>query len=225
MTIADLQKQFEDAQKQEIQSVLENRGEYRSARNLSSSLYLKLSKAYMDEFVKTRNFPVEIIGDEKTLYLFFHRRKIYTTFRLDNGKIAIITLNHCMSVDFRYNSGLSIDGQPLPIFDLFPSPVEIVENSLWAKEIEDAFKDRDNYNQVLWQTQNHYVVRFLSEMGSGLRVTDVAFKTHLFHSWLGKLPIIMDCIAQSFDIEIRKENMNDVLAKIAEQIFAEEERA
>src|SRR6185436_17927064 len=190
MTITDLQKQLEEAQKLEIQALLENRGEYWSVRDLYSSLYLKLAKACMDEFVKTRDFPIEIIGDENTLYLFHHKNKIYITFRLEGEKIASIKFNQCMWSDFRYNSGLHIDGQPVHIFDRFPSPIEIVEDSLWVKEIEDVFKHRDNYNQELWRTQNHYIVRFLSEVGSGLRTSEVAFKTHLFHSGIAKLPTI-----------------------------------
>jgi len=223
-TIADLQKQLEEVQKQEIQALLEKSGEYLSSRKKYASLYLKLAKACMDEFVRNRNFPVEIIGDENTLYLFHHKNKIYITFRLRDEKIATINFSQCMLSEFR-SSGLAIDGQPVNIFDTFPSPIEIVEDSLWLKEIEDIYKSRDSYNQESWQTQNHYIVRFLSEMGSGLRISEAAFKTHLFHSWIGKLPMIFDCIAQSFEVEIHKENMNDVLAKVSKQIFAEEERA
>ncbi len=224
-TIADLQKQLEEAQKQKTQALLEKSGEYFSTSEKYASVYLKLAKACMDEFVKNRDFPIEIIGDENTLYLFHHKNKVYITFRLRDEKIATIKFSQCMLSELRYSSGLTIDGQPVNIFDTSPSPIEIVEDSLWLKEIEDIYKSRDNYNQEFWQTQNHYIVRFLSEIGSGLRVSEAAFKTHLFHSWIGKLPMIFDCIAQSFEVEIHQENMNNILTKISEQIFAEEERA
>jgi hypothetical protein len=225
MTITDLQKQLEDADKQMTQAVLEHRSEYWDLRDSYFSIYLKLAKAYMDEFIKTRALPVEIMGDENTLYLFDHKDNIYITFRLENKKIATLKFNRYMTSAFRSTSGVKMAGQPVPILGLFPSPLEIVENSPWREEFGDLFKQHPNYDQEFWRTQNHYSVRFLPERGSTLRVSEVAFKTHLFHTWIGKLPEILDFIAQSFEVELHTENMHDVLSKISAQIFAKEERA
>src|SRR5438876_271273 len=80
-------------------------------------------------------------------------------------------------------SDLDIDGSILHIQDLegfaFPQ-LELVENSSWIEENKLSFKNRDNFDPELWRSQNHYIVRFNSKMGSGLRVSEVAFEKQSF---------------------------------------------
>jgi len=232
MAISDLEKQLEVVQQQTRQAVLEHKwDEYHSASKIESALTVKLSQERMKEYIGSQVFPVNN-DDPLTIHLIHYKRNIFIVLRpkaqtRSNAvvKIVVLKFTQCMLSDFRYHSKLNMDGNILPIKGFASSPVEFVKNSSWLEEIKSIFEDKVNTNPELWSSQNHYIVRFREEMGNGLQISNISFEKQSFFSWVETLPETLDCLAQSFEVEMYNENMDEILAGITKQIFAEEERA
>jgi hypothetical protein len=226
MTISKLEKELEEAEKRFIQS---EASEALSALNVCHSLYNELAQERMKIYIKTQAFPVKN-DDPQTIHLIRYKSNIFITLRSKEQirKTALIKFPQLMLSEWRDVSDLNIDGNILHIQDLegfaFPQ-LELVENSSWIEENKSSFKNRDNFDPELWHSQNHYIVRFNSNMGSGLRGSKVAFEKQSFFSVVVHPPMTLDCIAPSFEVKIYNKSMDDVLAEITKQIFAEENRA
>ncbi|MBK9925825.1 MAG: hypothetical protein IPP66_11090 [Anaerolineales bacterium] len=227
MLIPDLEKDLEIARERTIQAVLEKRwDEYHAASEIEAALTLKLANERMAIYIQTQVFPVK--DDAHIMHLVHYNRNIYVVFQTKSNspaKIVLVKFRQCVLSDFRYRTKLNIDGRVLQIKDLDFFPFEEVEDSDWVEENKSLFADRVQSNPELWHSQNHYVVRFLPEMGSGLRISEVSFEKRSFYSWIGKLPMIYDCMAQSAEVQVFDKSIDEVLAMVTNEIFADKKSA
>jgi hypothetical protein len=203
MIMSKLEKELENA-KEQLRQVIASRklDGYVSVHSAVLSLERKVAAERMDEYAETIDFPVKWDAGAPMPHLLTNGYRTFLLFYLPDDfseddrteSVALVEFHHCMSSKLGTPNEEVFHSHPLHGKGLEPYTAQIVRNSKWIKELESINKVHIQYNQKLWHSLNHYILWFHDDT--------------------------FECVAKSYEVEVFKKSIDEVLEEAAKRIRA-----
>ena len=185
---------------------------YLAAHATLMSAERELSAAKSEQYAVPLDFPVKWDAGAPLPHLFVNDYRTYLTFYVaepdpnwdgrhvkvkDPGSgltelLALVEFKRCRCARLGAPNDEVLEGHPLSGRGQVAYTAQLVKNSRWLAEIEEINKVHRLYDPSHWRRCNHYIFWF----------HDTTF----------------DCIAESYSVEVYRESMKDMLARVVERI-------
>jgi hypothetical protein len=188
--------------------------EYWSANEEVLRLERQTAAAKGEQYAETIEFPVKwdsgaplpqlMVNDYRALLAFLLREpnpawdgtfvEVKSPATPEPEPLALVEFKHCKSAKLGTPNDEVLHGHPLEGKGLEPYTAQWVVNSSWLKEVEAINSVHPQYRPEHWSDLKHFIFWF----------HDTTF----------------ECIAQSYKVEVFRESMKELLARMVERLVA-----
>jgi hypothetical protein len=188
--------------------------EYHAALDEVKHFERKLAAARGEEYLEPLDFPVKWCAGAPMPQLFVNDYRALLAFRLHERdpnwdgsyitlksasseqpeRVAVVEFERCHSAKLGGPNDEVFEGHPLSRKGLVAYSAQQVVNSRWIKELEGINSVHHMYRPESWRDLHHYVFWF----------HDSTF----------------ECVARSFSVQVYRESMKSVLARMLERLVS-----
>jgi len=187
--------------------------EYGAARAEVLRLERAVAESKNEPYAVPCDFPVKwdigaplpflLRNDYRTFLTFYVREEVPdwdgTTVKIvepgspETALLCLVTFKRCASAKLGHPNDEVQHGHPLSGRGLEAYTAQIVKNSPWLKEVARTNSVHRADKPEFWESKNHYVFWF----------HDSTF----------------ECLAESFEVEVNRETMSDLLKRVQAKLF------